>query len=140
MNALDVGARAEAVRAVHLTSPATLPLGPWAGRATALTPGLQEAEREDYVDSANGLEIGVWEGTPGEFPAQRDGNSEICQILAGRATLHTDGADPIELHAGDTIIMPTGWTGRWELHEPLRKLYVIIHDRAAPPADPEGRS
>lgn len=124
-----------AVRAVHLASPSTLALGPWAIRSNAITPGLREAEREDYVDGANGLEVGVWAGTPGEFPARRDGYTEICQILGGRATLHTDGADPIELREGDTIVMPTGWTGRWELHEPLRKLYVIVHDHDAPIPD-----
>lgn len=115
---------------VHLSAPTTLALGPWMLRAKALTEGLEEAEREDFVDAANGIEVGVWEGTPGQFPASRDGYTEICQILGGRATLHTDGAGSSELRAGDTIIMPTGWTGRWELHEPTRKLYVIVHDRS----------
>lgn len=118
------------VTPVHLAAPRDLPLGPHAPRRNALTPGLTEAEREDFADVVNGLEVGVWEGTPGRFPARRDGYSEICQILAGRATLHTDGGDAVELTAGDTIIMPTGWSGQWELHEPLRKLYVIVHDRA----------
>lgn len=120
-----------AVLPVHLADPSTLPLGAFALRANALTAGLQEAEREDYVDQVNGIEVGCWEGTPGEFPARRDGYSELCQILTGHAILHTDGGAPVELRVGDTIIMPTGWTGRWELLEPTRKLYVIIHDRAS---------
>lgn len=114
---------------VHLAAPSTLPLGPSAVRLNAFTEGLREAEREDHVDRVNGLEVGIWEGTAGRFPARRDGYSEVCQILSGRATLHTDGAESLELRAGDTIIMPTGWSGRWELHEALRKLYVIVHDR-----------
>lgn len=127
-----------AVVAVHLAAPVSLALGPSALRANAFTDGMREAEREDFVDAANGLEVGVWEGTPGEFPARRDGYTEICQILSGRATLHTDGADPIELTSGDTIVMPTGWTGRWQLHETMRKLYVIVHDRGAGEPAPEG--
>lgn len=113
----------------RLSQPVALPLGAFRVRAGALTPGLQEAEREDYVDTAQGIEVGVWEGTAGEFPARRDGYSEICQILSGSAVLHTDGGEPTDLRAGDTIVMPTGWTGRWELREPLRKLYIIVHDR-----------
>ena len=140
MNAAAFTPPTGAVRAMHLASPSTLELGPWAIRSNATTPGLQEAEREAYVDDANGLEVGVWEGTPGEFPARRDGYSEICQILGGRATLHPDGAEPIELSAGDPIIMPTGWTGRWELHEPLRKLYVIVLDHDATVPDGSERS
>lgn len=120
------------VRPVHLPGPAALPLGPATVRADALTEGFREAEREDHRDLLNGLEVGVWEGTAGRFPARRDGYSEVCQILSGRATLHTDGGEPVELRAGDTIVMPTGWSGRWELHEPLRKLYVIVHDRRSP--------
>lgn len=116
---------------MHLASPLDLPLGPPAARRDALTAGLTEAEREDYADVVNGVEVGVWEGTAGRFPARRDGYSEICQILAGRATLHTQGGEAVELSAGDTIVMPTGWTGHWEIHEPIRKLYVIVHDRSA---------
>jgi uncharacterized cupin superfamily protein len=113
----------------RLVQPVALPLGAFTERAGALTAGLREAEREDYVDAANGIEVGVWEGTPGQFPARRDGYSEICQILSGIAVLHTEGGAAIELRAGDTIVMPTGWTGRWELIEPVRKLYIIVHDR-----------
>jgi uncharacterized cupin superfamily protein len=115
----------------RLEQPVGLPLGAFVERAGALTPGLHEAEREDYRDTVNGIEVGVWEGTPGQFPASRDGYSEICQILSGLAILHTDGGESVELRAGDTIVMPTGWVGRWELLEPLRKLYVIVHDRSS---------
>lgn len=120
---------APGVRAVHLAHPVDGELGGFRVRTDALTPGLMEAERADHVDRENGIEVGVWEGTAGQFPARRDGYSEICQILSGRAILHSNGGERTELAAGDTIIMPTGWTGTWELLEPTRKLYIIVDDR-----------
>ena len=120
---------APGVRAVHLAHPVDGELGGFRVRADALTPGLMEAERADHVDRENGIEVGVWEGTVGQFPARRDGYSEICQILSGRAILHSNGGERAELAAGDTISMPTGWTGTWELLEPTRKLYIIVDDR-----------
>ena len=119
----------QAVLPIHLAQPVALPLGPLTERATAVPSAFREAEREDYVDTRNGIEMGVWEGSAGRFPARRDGYSEICQILSGHAILHTDGGDDVELNAGDTIAMPTGWTGSWELLAPTRKLYIIVHDR-----------
>lgn len=113
----------------RLAQPVSLPLGGFSARQDALTPGMAEAEREDFADPATGIEVGVWEGTPGRFPARRDGYSEICQILSGHAILHTDGGADVELRTGDTIVMPTGWSGAWTLIAPMRKLYVIVHDR-----------
>ncbi|MFD6700394.1 MULTISPECIES: cupin domain-containing protein [unclassified Microbacterium] len=120
---------AQAVLPIHLVQPAVLPLGAPTERATALPAAFREAEREDHVDTRNGIEVGVWEGTAGRFPARRDGYTEICQILSGHAILHTDGGGDVELNVGDTIVMPTGWTGSWEMLEPTRKLYIIVHDR-----------
>jgi len=31
--------------------------------------------------------------------------------------------------AGSALVLPAGWSGRWDIHETLRKLYVTI-DRA----------
>lgn len=115
---------------IRISQPRKITLGPAAPRPTAFTPGFLEREVEAYVSRERAIEVGVWEGSVGAFPAKRDGYTEICQILGGRATLHTTGGEPVELQAGDTIVMPSGWVGRWELHEDLRKLYIIVYDRA----------
>jgi len=31
----------------------------------------------------------------------------------------------VEIGAGDLVILPPGWTGRWDIIEPVRKLYAI---------------
>lgn len=79
----------------------------------------------------NQLESGVWECTPGEFPFRRDGYDEVFCILSGHATVHVDGANgpghAFDLRAGSVLLTPAGMTGRWVVHETIRKAYTIVH-------------
>lgn len=113
---------------VHVrgTSVSLGPFAPWGG---ALTEGMRAAERQFYADPSAGVQMGYWEGTPGESRASREGYTEIFHIISGEAILHTDGAASIRLRAGDTVSTPSGWTGRWEIHQPLRKMFVVVYDR-----------
>jgi uncharacterized cupin superfamily protein len=76
------------------------------------------------------IDVGVWECGPGRFTAVRDGVSEICQILCGRATIEGEDGVSAELEAGSAIVLPSGWRGTWTVHETVRKTYVMVHDRA----------
>lgn len=117
--------KAELVRdGIHIS------LGPFQMMERALTEGLFQADRCFYVDRESGFELGFWEGTQGEFEARRNGYTEMFHILSGRAVLHTEGGDSVALSPGDTVVTPSGWSGRWEILEPVRKLYVVITDRS----------
>jgi uncharacterized cupin superfamily protein len=53
--------------------------------------------------------------------------TEVCHILSGRATLtDSNSGDATEITAGDFVILPRGWSGRWDVHETVRKVYVIF--------------
>lgn len=115
-------------QATVIHRPESLSLGPFRPRADASTTSMMEADREYFAVPGSGVEMGYWEGTPGSFPARREGYTEICHVLSGSATLHTDGAGSVEVSAGDSVAFPSGWSGRWDLHEPLRKMYIIVTD------------
>lgn len=53
-------------------------------------------------------------------------DTETCYILSGRATV-TDAAtgERYEVSAGDVIVQPRGWSGRWDVSETIRKVYSI---------------
>jgi uncharacterized protein len=70
-------------------------------------------------------EAGVWECTPGPSYWKLEGN-EFIYILSGRMTVTPDGGDPTELGPGDTAVFPRGWTGNWQIHETIRKVYVLF--------------
>ena len=70
-------------------------------------------------------EAGVWECTPGPSRWSLDDN-EFVHILSGRMTVTPDGGEPAEIGPGDTAVFPRGWTGTWQIHETIRKLYVLF--------------
>jgi len=37
-----------------------------------------------------------------------------------------DGGESAEIGPGDTAVFPRGWTGTWQIHETIRKLYVLF--------------
>lgn len=101
------------------------------GEATPRPVVIAGDPRERSVDiwAHNRLSVGVWDCTPGEFPFRRDGYDEVFTVLSGRATLVYDDGREFEVSAGSVLLTPSGTTGRWVVHEPVRKAYTIIDGR-----------
>ncbi len=93
---------------------------------------LEEATGEEmstsgitiWKDDATEAESGIWECTPGPSHWSLETN-EFVHVIAGRMTVTEDGGSPVELGVGDTVVFPLGWNGTWDIHETIRKLYVI---------------
>jgi uncharacterized cupin superfamily protein len=83
----------------------------------------EEAWTELFDDGT--VSVGVWECGPGTVTAERAADSEHMYVLSGEATVFEDGGPTIELRAGSELITPQGWTGRWEIHSRIRKIYTI---------------
>ena len=98
-------------------------------RPVVLAGDPQEASAELW--SHNRLETGVWECTPGEFPFRRDGYDEVFYVLSGHATLHVDAfqgpGQSFDLRPGSVVLTPAGLTGRWMVHQTIRKAYTIVN-------------
>ncbi|GGV85109.1 cupin domain-containing protein [Streptomyces massasporeus] len=77
-------------------------------------------------DTDGTVRAGVWESRPGGWPVVERADTETCYILSGRA-LVTDAAtgETFEISAGDVIVQPQGWSGRWDVKETIRKVYSI---------------
>lgn len=72
------------------------------------------------------INCGVWECTPGGWTIEDRPNTEIIHILRGAARLTDADGTAHELVAGDVHVLPKGWSGRWDITETVRKLYVTI--------------
>ncbi|MFJ7213677.1 cupin domain-containing protein [Amycolatopsis sp. NPDC098790] len=109
-----------------LTAAAELagPLSPAGVRAGADS-GNPQLRVAAIAPDAHGT-IGVWECQPGGWPVVDRSDTEVCVVLSGAATI-TDGETGTrhDLRAGDLLVLPVGWTGRWDVTETLRKVYVI---------------
>jgi uncharacterized cupin superfamily protein len=101
---------------------AALPQG--APKPTSLD-GQVESSTTVWTSDDGAVEVGVWECSPGRFTAERDGYDEICQILVGSATVRSEDGTRAELAPGTTFVMPSGWRGTWEVHEQIRKVFML---------------
>ncbi|AVO55659.1 cupin domain-containing protein [Ectopseudomonas mendocina] len=77
------------------------------------------------VERSDGVETGVWECTPGRWRRQIV-QQEFCHFVAGRCTFTPDDGEPIEIRAGDALMMPANTVGIWDIQETVRKTYVLI--------------
>ena len=78
------------------------------------------------ISNDGSIHVGVWECTPGGWPIVDRRDTEVAQIVKGRGTItDADGTKHV-LVPGAVVTLPKGWSGRWDLTETLRKVYVIV--------------
>ena len=113
----------------HLPNAHTAALGEPTPRAMPIVCTPHESSMSLWAHDQ--LDVGVWQCTPGEFTFRRDGYDEVFCVLSGHATLHIDGPNgpgqAFELVPGAVILTPAGSTGRWVVHDTIRKAYTIIN-------------
>ncbi|MGH3580103.1 MAG: cupin domain-containing protein [Mycobacterium sp.] len=75
------------------------------------------------LDEFGGLEVGVWEMTPGVMTdVEAD---EVFVVLAGSATVEFgDGAPMLHIARGDVVRLAAGAETVWTVTETLRKVYL----------------
>ena len=95
----------------------------WGPLAEATGEPMQTTGKTLWADGDQ--EVGVWECTPGPSHWTLETN-EAVHILSGRMTVTPDGGQPQDIGPGDTAVFPRGWQGDWQIHETIRKLYVLF--------------
>lgn len=96
------------------TFPAAVPLGEPVAQIT-----------ETCEAHENTCESGVWECTPGKWRRQIT-QQEFCHFITGRCTFTPDKGEPIEINAGDALMFPENSLGVWDIHETVRKSYILL--------------
>ena len=78
---------------------------------------------ETWRSDDGAIGTGIWECDAGRFTARFAEGGEFIQVISGRMTCTATDGTVTELGPGDAMTFPPGWTGEWQVHEPLRKLY-----------------
>lgn len=78
---------------------------------------------EIWVDGESSA--GIWQCEPGPSRWTLETN-EVIYLVAGSMTVTPDGGAPSTVSAGGIAVFPKGWTGTWEIHETVRKVYSIF--------------
>jgi uncharacterized cupin superfamily protein len=75
-------------------------------------------------ESGRRAESGIWTCTPGTWRCgvSRD---EFCHFIWGRATYWHESGEVIEIEPDTLACFPAGWNGVCEVHETVRKVYMI---------------
>ncbi len=99
-------------------------IGPKAG-STAGDP--IESVLELYDDGITSA--GIWACTPGSWPSSKDGIGELMHFVAGHGWITDADGTRHEIVPGAVRYFPDGWSGRWDVDETVRKVYVITATR-----------
>ena len=115
------------VAGIDVPDPMGIPLIVIGPKPNTLEGSPVESIHEVY--SEDGLQVGVWEITPGSFTTVKDGISELMHFISGSGTIvGNDGATTV-IAPGAVLITPDGWAGTWHVTETARKVYAIVPTR-----------
>lgn len=99
------------------------PTGPRAGADR----GHPETWTRVLFSSPDGrTQVGIWQCTPGGWVIVDRSDTETIHVLEGRARITDADGTAHDLGEGDAIVLPRGWSGRWDIIETVRKLYVTV--------------
>ena len=101
------------------------PLDDWGLRPGADSGEPRMSGRILFSTADDSVEVGIWACTPGGWSIADRPDTETVRILAGLARLTDAGGQSVDLRPGDVLVLPKGWSGRWDILEPVRKLYVL---------------
>jgi uncharacterized protein len=76
------------------------------------------------------LSTGEWSATVGAWRVNYT-EWEFCHIISGRGRLRADDGRVIDIGPGDSFTINAGFTGVWEVIEPITKHFVTLD----PPRD-----
>ncbi len=82
---------------------------------------------EQFVNHSGELSCGIWLCEAGSWRIQfTDNKDEFFCVIEGLVRLHDDKGVAAEVRAGEAAIIPAGFSGVFEVVEPVRKYYVVL--------------
>eukprot|EP00522_Entomoneis_paludosa_P015324 CAMPEP_0172440006 /NCGR_PEP_ID=MMETSP1065-20121228/811_1 /TAXON_ID=265537 /ORGANISM="Amphiprora paludosa, Strain CCMP125" /LENGTH=379 /DNA_ID=CAMNT_0013188783 /DNA_START=84 /DNA_END=1223 /DNA_ORIENTATION=- len=92
-------------------------------RADALDDTKPSPASLTYYD-VGPTKVGCWTCTSGSFPVKNPQTG--FHVLEGVFLMHNDDDGSTQrVVAGDTVLLPRGWSGQWDVIEPVKKLWVV---------------
>lgn len=84
-----------------------------------------------YTNASGEVFAGVWHSEVGAWRiAMGPTEDELFFVTEGRCRLTADDGHAVECQAGQSLVIPAGFSGVFEVIEPLTKHYLIVERRA----------
>ena len=90
-----------------------------------LTAGDLSSFDDEGVTPEDDIMVSVYEAGPGKVRIDGSVYDEFITILEGRLILTPDSGGEYEYKAGESLIVPKGYQGGWEMPERYRELIVV---------------
>jgi len=91
-------------------------------RPAELPAGVAEMRVADFTEGP--LASGVWTCGVGAWD-EEDAAAEVMVILEGHVRVTGRDGTVTEARGGEMLQIPDGWSGRWEVLEAVRKVWVM---------------
>ena len=82
-----------------------------------------------YTDPTGQFFSDEWHSEVGKWRINYT-EEEFCRLLEGVSVVTDAAGNATTLRAGDSFVVPSGFSGSWEVLEPTRKLYAIYQQNA----------
>ena len=92
-------------------------------------PGTYLGETFTYQDTHFGdtqVQIGVWEAGIGELVLDNFPFTEYVLMISGSVIVTETNGTSMTFNAGDTFVIPKGWSGIWDVRKRMKKQIVRI--------------
>ena len=92
-------------------------------------PGTYIGEKFTFEDQHTGdviVRVGVWEAGIGKSVIRDFPFTEYVLMISGSVIVTDQGGAPRAFFAGDTFVIPKGWSGEWDVQERMKKQIVRI--------------
>ena len=77
-----------------------------------------------YSDSTDRFFVGTWASEVGKWKITYT-EEEYCEILEGENVITDQDGNAVTVTAGDSFVIPSGFSGTWEVVSPTKKKFVI---------------
>ncbi len=94
-------------------------------------PGTYLGEKITFEDKHSGdvlVQIGVWEAGAGKSILKNFPFTEYVLMISGSVIVTEEDGTSRSFVAGDTFVIPKGWSGVWDVQERMKKQIVRIGD------------
>jgi len=94
-------------------------------------PGTYLGEKITFEDKHSGdvlVQIGVWEAGAGKTTLKNFPFTEYVLMISGSVIVTEEDGTSRSFVAGDTFVIPKGWSGIWDVQERMKKQIVRIGD------------
>ncbi len=94
-------------------------------------PGTYLGEKITFEDKHSGdvlVQIGVWEAGAGKTILKNFPFTEFVLLISGSVIVTEEDGTSRSFVAGDTFVIPKGWSGVWDVQERMKKQIVRIGD------------